>query len=103
MILLFQKKKLSGISGIDTRKLTRILRNSGVVKGKIVNADANEDTIVAELTNTTFPVNQDEEVSTKTPFANPGRAFKVGTEACCDRLHGLFLSEGKDRTDLLIV
>jgi carbamoyl-phosphate synthase small subunit len=33
---LFKKKNLSGISGIDTRRLTRILRNSGVVKGKIV-------------------------------------------------------------------
>ena len=28
----FQKKKLSGISGIDTRKLTRIIRNHGVLK-----------------------------------------------------------------------
>ncbi len=74
---LFQKKKLSGISGIDTRKLTRILRNSGVVKGKIVNADADENKVVAELSSTTFPINQVEEVSTKTPFANPGRGFKV--------------------------
>lgn len=74
---LFQKKNLSGISGIDTRKLTRILRNSGVVKGKIVNEDADENTIISELQNTTFPINQVEEVSTKTPFANPGRGFKV--------------------------
>lgn len=74
---LFQKKNLSGIAGIDTRKLTRILRNSGVVKGKIVNEDADENTIISELQSTTFPINQVEEVSTKTPFANPGRGFKV--------------------------
>lgn len=74
---LFKKKNLSGISGIDTRKLTRILRNHGVVKGKIVNADADENAVVAELKSTTFPTNQVETVSTKTPYANPGRGFKV--------------------------
>ncbi|WP_294223970.1 carbamoyl phosphate synthase small subunit [uncultured Chryseobacterium sp.] len=74
---LFKKKNLSGISGIDTRRLTRVLRNHGVVKGKIVNADADEDTTVAELKSTTFPTNQVEMVSTKTPYANPGRGLKV--------------------------
>lgn len=74
---LFKKKNLSGISGIDTRKLTRIIRNYGVVKGKIVNADADENAIIAELKSTDFPTNQVEMVSTKTPYANPGRGFKV--------------------------
>ncbi|WP_294251534.1 carbamoyl phosphate synthase small subunit [uncultured Chryseobacterium sp.] len=74
---LFKKKNLSGISGIDTRRLTRVLRNHGVVKGKIVNADADESTVVAELKSTTFPTNQVETVSTKTPYANPGRGLKV--------------------------
>ncbi len=74
---LFKKKNLSGISGIDTRRLTRVLRNHGVVKGKIVNADADENTVVAELKSTTFPTNQVETVSTKTPYANPGRGLKV--------------------------
>jgi len=59
---LFKKKNLSGISGIDTRRLTRILRNHGVVKGKIVNVDADENAV---------------QVSTKTPYANPGRGLKV--------------------------
>lgn len=74
---LFKKKNLSGISGIDTRRLTRVLRNHGVVKGKIVNADADEHAVVSELASTTFPTNQVEMVSTKTPYANPGRGLKV--------------------------
>lgn len=74
---LFKKKNLSGISGIDTRRLTRILRNHGVVKGKIVNADADENTVVSELKSTNFPTDQVEQVSTKTPYANPGRGLKV--------------------------
>ena len=73
----FQKKNLSGISGIDTRKLTRMLRNQGVVKGKIVNADTDEAAVVAELKSKTFPTNQVESVSTKTSYANPGRGLKV--------------------------
>lgn len=74
---LFKKKNLSGISGIDTRRLTRILRSKGVTKGKIVNADADENAVVEELKSTSFPTNQVEQVSTKTPYASPGRGLKV--------------------------
>ncbi|WP_434978218.1 glutamine-hydrolyzing carbamoyl-phosphate synthase small subunit [Daejeonia sp. YH14] len=74
---LFKKKNLSGISGIDTRRLTRLIRNKGVVKGKIVNADEDEQVVVQDLKTTNFPTNQVELVSTKTPYANPGRGFKV--------------------------
>ena len=74
---LFKKKNLSGISGIDTRRLTRILRNKGVVKGKIVNAETDENSVVEELKVTNFPINQVEQVSTKTAYASPGRGFKV--------------------------
>ncbi len=73
----FQKKNLSGISGVDTRRLTRLIRNKGVVKGKIVDAEANVESVVADLKATTFPTNQVEQVSTKTAYANPGRGFKV--------------------------
>lgn len=73
----FAKKKLSGISGIDTRKLTKIIRNHGVLKGKIVDENADETAVIAELKTKNFPTNQVEQVSTKTPYASPGRGFKV--------------------------
>ena len=73
----FQKKKLSGISGIDTRKLTRIIRNHGVLKGKIVDESVDESAVIAELKSTNFPTNQVEQVSTKTAYASPGRSYKV--------------------------
>ena len=73
----FAKKKLSGISGIDTRKLTRIIRNHGVLKGKIVDENADETAVIAELKSKNFSTNQVEQVSTKTPYASPGRGFKV--------------------------
>lgn len=73
----FTKKNLSGISGIDTRRLTRVLRNKGVVKGIIVNVNADEIEIAENLTATNLPTDQVASVSTKTPYASPGRGLKV--------------------------
>ncbi|QDP86225.1 glutamine-hydrolyzing carbamoyl-phosphate synthase small subunit [Chryseobacterium sp. SNU WT5] len=73
----FQKRNLSGISGIDTRRLTRIIRNSGSVKAKIVNENADENSVIASLKNTEFNTDQVARVSTKTAYASPGRGLKV--------------------------
>ena len=73
----FQKRNLSGISGIDTRRLTRVLRNSGVVKGKIVNEDADENVVIENLKDSVLATDQVAQVSTKTSYANPGRGLKV--------------------------
>ncbi|MBF8456084.1 glutamine-hydrolyzing carbamoyl-phosphate synthase small subunit [Kaistella sp. G5-32] len=73
----FQKRNLSGISGIDTRRLTRVLRNSGVVKGKIVAEDADENSVIESLKSTDFPTDQVAQVSTKKAYASPGRGLKV--------------------------
>ena len=73
----FQKRKLSGISGVDTRKLTRIIRNYGVIKGKIVDVGRDDETVIAELKNNPPLTNQVQQVSTKTAYASPGRGYKV--------------------------
>ena len=73
----FQKKNISGISEIDTRRLTRVLRDKGVVKGKIVNFDTVENLAIEDLKSKNLPINQVETVSTKTSYASPGRGFKV--------------------------
>ena len=73
----FQKRNLSGISGIDTRRLTRVLRNSGVVKGKIVNENADENVVIENLKASVLATDQVAQVSTKTSYANPGRGLKV--------------------------
>ena len=73
----FAKKNIAGISGIDTRRLTRVLRSSGVVKGRIADADSDISTIISNLKNQNFPTDEVAKVSTKTSYANPGRGFKV--------------------------
>lgn len=74
---LFKMKNLSGISGIDTRKLTRIIRNSGVTKGKIVDEHTDVAQVIAELKGKTYPTDHVATVSTKTSYAAPGRSHKV--------------------------
>ena len=74
---LFEKKNIAGISGIDTRRLTRVLRNKGVVKGRIVDANVEIENVIQELKVENFTTNEVEKVSTKTAYANPGRGLKV--------------------------
>ncbi len=73
----FKRKNISGLMGVDTRRLTRLIRNRGVVKGKIVDANADVPTIIRELKEFSFPANQVFSVSTKGSYASPGRGYKV--------------------------
>lgn len=73
----FKHKNIVGISGIDTRKLTRILRDKGVQKGKIVSADANIEDVIAELKGYQVIKEMVEMVSTKTKYASPGRGHRI--------------------------
>lgn len=98
----FKKKKLSGIQGIDTRRLTRVLRDKGVVKGKIVNADVPTEDVVAELKNTILPTHLIERVSTKTAYACPGRGFKVVLVDFGSKL-GIIRELSKRDCDIIVV
>lgn len=99
---LFEKKNISGISGIDTRRLTRVLRNSGVVKGKIINSDSDIDAEIQVLKHETFITNEVEKVSTKTPYANPGRGLKVVLVDFGSKL-GILRELGKRDCDITVV
>ncbi len=70
-------KDIPGISGIDTRKLTRIIRKYGALKGAIVSADANAEEVVHRLQATVLPTDQVAQVSTKSAYPSPGRGFRV--------------------------
>ena len=73
----FKKKNISGVQDIDTRRLTRILREKGKQKGKIVDIDANEEDIINDLRNSINSLQQVAKVSTETPYASPGRGPKI--------------------------
>ena len=73
----FKKKNISGIQDIDTRRLTRILREKGKQKGKIVDIDINEEDSINDLRNSINSLQQVANVSTETPYASPGRGPKI--------------------------
>jgi carbamoyl-phosphate synthase small subunit len=65
-------RNIPGISGIDTRALTRILRSAGVMKGRLINEGTSIEGAVAEINTVELPTNQVEQVSTKTAYPSPG-------------------------------
>ncbi|PLT34275.1 carbamoyl phosphate synthase small subunit [Bacillus sp. V5-8f] len=73
----FKSKDIPGISGIDTRKLTRIIRQHGTMKGAICRIEKNPEDILEQLKATVPPTDQVKRVSTKTAYPSPGRGKRV--------------------------
>ena len=68
---------IPAISGIDTRALTKKIREFGVVRGVIVDIDKDEKEILENFNKTTLPTNQIEQVSTKKAFQSSGEKSRV--------------------------
>lgn len=74
----FKIKNIPGIAGIDTRKLTRIIRKHGVLKGTICGMEENVEEVIKKLNSTELNFNEQvKQVSTKTPYPSPGRGPRV--------------------------
>lgn len=72
-----QQKGIPGLAGIDTRKLMRMIRSKGILKGAFCNVDEKTDDIVARLKATTLPKDQVKQVSTQKHFPSPGRGYSI--------------------------
>lgn len=70
-------KNIPGIAGIDTRKLTRLIRDKGTVKGVICSIHKDPEMMLHQLKATVLPRNQVQKVSTKTAYPSPGRGPRV--------------------------
>ncbi|MED3660338.1 carbamoyl phosphate synthase small subunit [Ureibacillus terrenus] len=70
---------IPGIEGIDTRKLTRIIRSKGAVRAMLTAAgeEVNVEEIVNQLKETPYLRDHVKHVSTKVPFPSPGRGKRV--------------------------
>jgi carbamoyl-phosphate synthase small subunit len=71
------EKKIVGIAGIDTRALVRKLREIGTIKACIVDSHCDIEDTLLKLRNTSLPLNNVEQVSTKTAYPNPGIGRRV--------------------------
>jgi carbamoyl-phosphate synthase small subunit len=73
----FKLKNIPGIAGIDTRKLTRIIRQHGTLKGALCHINENVEEVLERLRATEIRRDQVKQVSTKTPYPSPGRGRRV--------------------------
>ncbi len=72
-----RRKGITGISGIDTRALTRKIRQHGTMKASIVDASLGFDKAYTNLQATVLPTNQVAQVSTTKPYPSPGTGQNV--------------------------
>lgn len=95
---------IPGIEGIDTRKLTRIIRTAGSLRAILTAADeeVNVDEIVAQLQQTPRITNHVREVSPKAPYPSPGRGKRV-VLIDFGMKHGILRELNKRDCDVLVV
>ncbi|WP_066318311.1 carbamoyl phosphate synthase small subunit [Bacillus sp. FJAT-29814] len=73
----FKMKNIPGIAGIDTRKLTRIIRRYGTLKGAICSIETDGDEVLRKLRQKRLPIDQVRTVSTKNSYPSPGRGKRI--------------------------
>ncbi|MBS2968904.1 carbamoyl phosphate synthase small subunit [Metabacillus sp. KIGAM252] len=95
-------KNIPGLSGIDTRKLTRIIRSHGTLKGALCSGESDPQAILEKLRAVRLPVNQVERVSAKTPYASPGRGRRV-VLVDYGMKHGILRELNKRHCDVVVV
>lgn len=97
-------KGIPGIEGIDTRKLTRILRQKGSLKGKLTAAgeELDMEAVVKEVADFTTPTNVVEMISTKKPYPSPGRGKRV-VVIDYGLKHGILRELNKRDYDVIVV
>ncbi|CAG9619778.1 carbamoyl phosphate synthase small subunit [Sutcliffiella rhizosphaerae] len=98
----FKAKDIPGIAGIDTRKLTRIIRKYGTLKGALCGLAVDKEAIIHNLQSTTLPTNQVQQVSTKTAYPSPGRGFRV-VLVDFGMKHGILRELNKRGCDVVVV
>lgn len=70
-----KQNHIPGITGIDTRRLTRRLRSEGTMKASIV--DTADEHAFDQLNALVLPRNQVQQVSTTKPYPSPGTGHNV--------------------------
>ncbi|AXI09018.1 glutamine-hydrolyzing carbamoyl-phosphate synthase small subunit [Oceanobacillus sp. 143] len=68
---------IPGISGIDTRKLTKIIRKHGTMKAMITDTSKSAEDIVSQLKEMKLPTDQVKMTSTIKPYVVPGRGMRI--------------------------
>ena len=70
-------KKIPGISAIDTRALTKIIRKHGTMRATLTHVGDSMDHVTDQLQATVLPTDNIKQVSTKTSYPAPGVGLSV--------------------------
>jgi carbamoyl-phosphate synthase small subunit len=98
----FKMKNIPAISGIDTRKLTRIIRQYGTLKGAICGIDSDVQEVIQSLKQKELVTNQVQQVSTKTAYPSPGRGYRI-VLVDFGMKHGILRELNKRDCDVIVV
>ncbi len=93
---------IPGITGVDTRMLTRKIRYYGTMKGMITTSDAPLDELVASLRASSLMTDQVSRVSTKSVFSCPGTGHRVVLVDFGSK-HGILRELTKRGCDVVVV
>ncbi|MFO8070200.1 MAG: carbamoyl phosphate synthase small subunit [Alkalibacterium sp.] len=72
-----KEKDIPGLMGVDTRRLTKVIREHGAMKAILTDDTREINEITQQLSQTKLPRNQVEQVSTTRPYVNPQIGRKV--------------------------
>ncbi|WP_307150466.1 carbamoyl phosphate synthase small subunit [Robertmurraya andreesenii] len=97
-----RNKGIPGLAGIDTRKLTRIIRKYGTLKGTFASMDEDVESVLERLQATEIRTDQVKQVSTKRPYASPGRGKRV-VLVDYGMKHGILRELNKRDCDVIVV
>ncbi len=95
-------KNIPGLAGVDTRKLTRIIRQYGTLKGMICDMGMSVSEAVAYLKEAELARDQVKRVSTKSPYASPGRGHRV-VLIDFGMKHGILRELNKRHCDVIVL
>lgn len=99
---LLRIKGIPGLEGIDTRKLTKLIRANGTLKGKLCSMNVDVNKVVADLKDTPLKRDQVDQVSIKAPYASPGRGYRI-VLVDFGMKHGILRELTKRKCDVVVV
>jgi carbamoyl-phosphate synthase small subunit len=95
-------KNIPGLAGIDTRKLTRLIRHHGALKGMFAGVDENPEDVLKKLKQTKLATDQVRQVSTSKAYPSPGRGKRI-VLVDYGMKHGILRELNKRNCDVIVV
>ncbi|WP_139489885.1 carbamoyl phosphate synthase small subunit [Brevibacillus dissolubilis] len=99
---LLKAYEIPGISGVDTRMLTRKIRHYGTLRGMITTNDTPAEELIASLKESSLMIDQVSRVSTKSVFSAPGTGDRIVLVDFGSK-HGILRELTKRGCDVVVV